>query len=40
MFGDSVDRPVEFASPLSALCGKRVTLRVTLRDTHLNSFVI
>ena len=40
MFGDSVDRLVEFASPLSALRDRRVTLRVTLRDTHLYSFVL
>lgn len=39
MFGDSVDRPVEFEQPLSALRGKRVSLRVSLKDAHLYSFV-
>lgn len=39
MFGDSVDRLVEFERPLSALAGKEVSLRVTLSDAHLYSFV-
>ncbi len=38
MFGDSVDRPVEFSESLSALCGQRVRLKITLSDTHLYSF--
>ena len=38
MFGDSVDRPVEFEEPLSALRDKKVSLRVSLKDAHLYSF--
>ena len=38
MFGDSVSRPVEFEKPLSALRGKHVSLRISLKDAHLYSF--
>ena len=40
MFGDSVDRPVEFEKPLSELDGRSVKLKIELRDCHLYSFVI
>ena len=40
MFGDSVERPVEFEKPLSELKGKSVKLHFTLKDTHLYSFII
>ena len=39
IFGDSVDRPVEFDRPLSALKGQTVRLKIKLRDAHLYSFV-
>ena len=39
MFGDSTDRPVEFARPLSELKGKSVRLKFQLKDAHLYSFV-
>ena len=39
MFGDSVDRPVEFEKPLSDICGKAVRLKIKMRDAHLYSFV-
>ncbi len=39
MFGDSVDRPVEFAQPVSALKGQSVRLKIRLSDAHLYSFV-
>jgi hypothetical protein len=39
MFGDSVDRPVEFEKPLSDICGKTVRLKIKMRDAHLYSFV-
>ena len=38
MFGDSVDRPVEFEKPLSALKGKTVRLKFEMKDAHLYSF--
>jgi hypothetical protein len=37
-FGDTVHRRISFDAPLSALCGKQVTVRVTLKDAHLYSF--
>ena len=40
MFGDSVDRPVEFEKPVSDLIGKRIRLKITLKDAHLYSFEI
>ena len=39
IFGDTVDRPVEFEKPLSALKGKTVRLRFGLKDAQLYSFV-
>lgn len=38
LFGNAVDRPVEFEKPLAALLGQNVRLRITLRDAHLYSF--
>lgn len=38
MFGDSVERPVEFEKPLSALKGKRVRLKFEMKDAQLYSF--
>jgi hypothetical protein len=40
IFGDSVDRPVEFEKSLSALKGKIVRLKFMLKDAHLYSFEI
>ena len=39
MFGDSVDRTVEFDRPLSDIRGKSVRLKITLSDAHLYSFI-
>lgn len=39
MFGDSTERPVEFAKPLSALKGKKIRLKIQMKDAHLFSFV-
>ena len=39
MFGNSVDRPVEFEKSLSDLCGKKVRLKFSMKDAHLYSFV-
>lgn len=39
MFGDTVDRPVEFEKPLSALKGKTVRLKFYMKDAQLYSFV-
>ncbi len=39
MFGDSVDRPVEFEKELSELVGKHVRLKIALKDAHLYSFI-
>lgn len=39
LFGDSVDRPVEFERELADLVGRQVRLRITLSDAHLYSFV-
>lgn len=39
MFGDSVDRPVEFEKPLSALKGKEVRVRFAMKDAKLYSFI-
>lgn len=38
MFGDSVNRPVEFEKPLTELHGKSVRLKIKLCDCHLYSF--
>ena len=40
LFGDSVDRPVEFQKSLSELIGKRVRLKIEMKDANLYSFVI
>ena len=39
IFGDTVDRPVEFEKPLSELAGKTVRLRFNLSEAHLYSFI-
>lgn len=38
MFGDSVERPVEFKKAIAELKGKTVRLKFTLKDAHLYSF--
>ena len=40
LIGDSTNRPVTFEKPLSALCGRSVSLKITLSDTHLYSFCL
>ncbi len=40
MFGDSVDRPVEFEKPLSELRGRSVQVRFEMKDAKLYSFVL
>ncbi len=40
IFGDSVDRPVEFEKPLSALIGQTVKIKFNMYDAQLYSFVI
>ena len=39
LFGDSVDRPVDFEKDLSALSGKNVRLEIFLSDCDLYSFI-
>ena len=39
LFGDSVDRPVEFSKPLQELKGQQVRLKFYLKDAHLYSFI-
>jgi hypothetical protein len=39
LFGDSVDRPVDFEKDLSALSGKTVRLEIFLSDCDLYSFI-
>ena len=39
MFGDNVDRPVEFEKPLSKLNNQNVRLKIKMKDAHLYSFV-
>ena len=39
MFGNSVDRPVEFERSLADLKGKTVRLKIKMKDAHLYSFV-
>ena len=39
IFGDSVNRPVEFEKPLADLKGKTVRLKIQMKDAHLYSFV-
>jgi 2',3'-cyclic-nucleotide 2'-phosphodiesterase (5'-nucleotidase family) len=38
IFGNSVDRPVEFEKPLAALNGKQVSIRFRMKDAQLYSF--
>ena len=38
LFGDSTDRPCNFAEPLAALAGKPIRLRITLCDADVYSF--
>jgi hypothetical protein len=38
MFGNSVDRPVEFEKPLADLSGKAVRMKLNLWDCDLYSF--
>ena len=38
MFGDSVERIVEFEKPLSLLRGKTVRLKFRMSDAHIYSF--
>lgn len=38
IFGDSVDREVEFERPLSALCGQEVCVRFEMKDADIYSF--
>ena len=38
LFGDSVDRPVDFEKPLSDLKGQKVRMRVTMKDADFYSF--
>lgn len=40
VFGDSVERPVEFAKPLAELEGKTVRLKFKMKDAYVYSFVI
>ena len=40
MFGDSTSRPVEFQKPLALLKGKKVKVKLTLKDCHLYSYNI
>ena len=39
MFGDSVDRPVEFEKSLKELEAKTVRLKFKMKDAHLYSFI-
>ena len=39
MFGDSVDRPVEFEKSLKELAGQTVRLKFKMKDAHLYSFI-
>ena len=39
MFGNSVDRPVEFEKTLSDISGRKVRLKIRMKDAHLYSFV-
>ena len=40
MFGDSVERPVEFEKALSDLKGQAVRLKFEMQDAHLYSFAV
>ena len=37
LFGDSIERPVDFEKPLSELCGKEVRLKITMTECDLYS---
>lgn len=37
LFGDSIDRPLDFEKPLSELCGKEVRLKITMTECDLYS---
>jgi hypothetical protein len=38
MFGDSTERPVEFEAPLSEISGKKIRLKIQMKDAHIYSF--
>lgn len=38
LFGDSVDRPVQFQKPLKELSGKTIKMEISMRDADLYSF--
>ena len=38
LFGDSVDRLVDFEKPVEELAGKEVRMELTMRDADLYSF--
>ena len=38
LFGNSVSRPIDFAKPLSELCGKTVRMKISMRDCDFYSF--
>jgi hypothetical protein len=38
LFGNTTDRPCEFASPISALVEKSIRFKITMRDADLYSF--
>ena len=38
IFGNSVARPCDFTSPISALAGKPIRFKITMRDADLYSF--
>jgi hypothetical protein len=38
LFGNTTDRPCDFASPISALVGKPIRFKITMRDADLYSF--
>ena len=38
LFGDSIDRPVDFEKPLADLSGKKVKMKITMKDADFYSF--
>ena len=40
LFGDTLEREIRFCQPLSALRGKTVKLRFTMRDAEIFSFTV
>lgn len=38
LFGDSVNRPIDFEKPLTKLLGKRVKMKITMKDADFYSF--